>query len=148
MFDIRFALLLATQLTHLFSYNRSNLILSQKKLKSLYLTINYSILSREEQIIYIKRVCKVFGIRRSFPLVGGISNCDLPEHIRCGFDRKFLQKIRVIRVICVIRDSDNSAIECLWADYQGHSILWKTVKLPYDFGIPKHENPRPPRLPR
>ena len=33
-------------------------------------------------------------------------------------------------------------------NYQSHSILWKTVKSPYDFGIPKHENPRPPRPPR
>ena len=31
---------------------------------------------------------------------------------------------------------------------QGHSILWKTAKLPYDFGIRKHENPRSPRSPR
>ena len=31
---------------------------------------------------------------------------------------------------------------------QNHSILWKTAKLPYDFGVSKHENPRPPRPPR
>ena len=32
--------------------------------------------------------------------------------------------------------------------FSGYSILWKTAKLPYEFGIRKHENPRSPRSPR
>ena len=32
--------------------------------------------------------------------------------------------------------------------FVGVSENWKTAKLPYDFGIPKHENPRPPGPPR